>query len=180
MKKPMVMNQEQQAAELSTGQFTPKQSVAPIGSKRITREELAKQIERRRARDEEKISIIFRNRENPATASALGVVRFSYKMYPGQQNEFYELIDGERYSLPRGVINHLNNNCFFREYSHMSGELGEKGIRTGMADGRLRPQSNMTIMKKIHRFECVNMEFMDDGDELYPSNLIEVTTGTHF
>ena len=66
---------------------------------------------------------IFKNLENPATDGGGGSVVFSYKYYPGDENKIYELFDGERYTLPRGVARHLNNNCYYKEYQHLQGEV---------------------------------------------------------
>lgn len=144
-------------------------------SKKITREELAKQIRKMRDRDSEIVTGIFKNLENPATNGGRGSVVFSYKYYPGQENEVYELYDGERYALPRGVARHLNNNCFYREYQHLPGEFGQQGIRTAAnTDGRLQTNS-FQAAKKVHRYAFHSLEYMDDDADMYPSNLVEIT-----
>ncbi len=149
------------------------QQAAP---KKISREELAKQIRKMRDRDSEMVTGVFKNLENPATNGGRGAVVFSYKFYPGQENEVYELCDGERYTLPRGVARHLNNNCFYKEYQHLPGEFGQTGIRTATnADGRLQSNSYQ-MAKKVHRYAFHSLEYMDDDADMYPSNLVEVTT----
>jgi hypothetical protein len=141
---------------------------------KMTKEELARQIAKWRDRDEEKVTGIFKNLENPAVGGSKGMVQFSYKMYPGQPNEVYELWDGERYSLPRGVARHLNNNCFYREYQHLKGEFGQQGIRAAASDGKLQTQS-MQISKKVNRYAFHSLEYMDDDLDMNPSTLLEVT-----
>ena len=142
---------------------------------KISREELAKQLKKRRDRDEEIVTGIFKNLENPATSGSRGAVNFSYKYYPGQQMEVYELVDGERYALPRGVARHLNNNCFYREYSHQ-GNDGEHSIRGAInPDGRLQSKNALQVSKKVHRYAFHSLEYMDDDIDMYPSNLVEVT-----
>ena len=144
--------------------------------KKITREELAKQIRKMRDRDSEMVTGIFKNLENPATNGGRGSVIFSYKYYPGQENEVYELWDGERYTLPRGVARHLNNNCYYKEYQHLPGEFGQQGIRGGAsADGRLQT-SSLQMAKKVHRYAFHSLEYMDDDADMYPTNLVEVET----
>lgn len=143
-------------------------------NQKMTREELQKQIKRMRDRDSEKIVGMFRNLENRATGGSCGSVVFSYKAYPGDENVFYELKDGERYSLPRGVARHLNNNCFHREYQHLSGQYGEQGMRNAAPDGRLTT-AQMQVSRKIHRFAFDSMEFSDDDADMKPANLLEVT-----
>ncbi len=146
---------------------------APV--KKITREELAKQIARMHDRDAEMVTGIFKNLENPATNGGRGSLVFSYKYYPGDDNTVYELWDGERYTLPRGVARHLNNNCFYREYQHLQGEFGQQGIRQGHnTDGRLQTNS-FQMAKKVHRYAFHSLEYMDDDSDMYPSNLVEVT-----
>lgn len=144
-------------------------------TRKLTREELAKQIRKMKDRDSELVTGIFKNLENPGSGGSRGSLVFSYKAYPGEENTIYELWDGERYSLPRGVARHLNNSCFYREYSHLQGEHGTQGLRGGSnADGKLNT-SNMQMSKKIHRYAFHSLEFMDDDVEMRPSNLTEVT-----
>jgi hypothetical protein len=157
--------------EISSGRMGA-QARRPVA--KITKEELAKQIRKMRDRDAEIVTGIFVNRENPASAGGRGAVMFSYKMYPGDENAIYELLDGERYAIPRGVARHLNNNCFYREYQHIQGEFGEQGMRTAVHDGRLKTQ-NAQMAKKIHRYEFRSLEYMDDDVDMYPSKLVEVT-----
>lgn len=143
--------------------------------KKISRDELAKQIKKMRDRDAEMVTGIFKNLENPATNGGRGSVIFSYKYYPGDENEVYELWDGERYTLPRGVARHLNNNCFYKEYQHLQGEFGQQGIRGGCnTDGRLQTNS-LQAAKKVHRYAFHSLEYMDDDADMYPSNLVEVS-----
>lgn len=153
-------------------------NAAPVNpveaAKKISREELAKNIRRMRDRDSEMVTGIFKNLENPSTNGGRGSVLFGYKMYPGEEFTFYELWDGERYCIPRGVARHLNNNCWYREYQHLPGEFGDQGMRTGAADGRLKAQ-NMQMSRKIHRMAFHSLEYMDDDTEMRPANLTEVT-----
>jgi len=146
--------------------------------KKVTREDFSKQIKKMRDRDAELVTGIFKNLENPATNGGRGSVVFSYKFYPGEENTIYELCDGERYTIPRGVARHLNNNCFYREYQHLKGEFGTQGVRTAFApDGRLRTNTAQ-IAKKVHRYAFHSLEYMDDDIDMYPSNLAEVSLTT--
>jgi len=151
------------------------QATAAIKPKKITRQELDKQIKGMRDRDAELVVGIFKNLENPANSGGRGAVRFGYRAYKQDEYEFYELLDGERYQLPRGVARHLNNNCFYREYQHLQGEFGDTGMRAAASpDGRLKTQQ-MQMSKKIHRYAFHSLEYMDDDSDMYPSNLLEVT-----
>lgn len=156
--------------EVNSGLQSPQAAV-----KKISRDELAKQIKKMRDRDAEMVTGIFKNLENPSSNGGRGSLVFSYKYYPDTQNEIYELFDGERYTLPRGVARHLNNNCFYREYQHLQGEYGQRGIRSGISnDGRLQANS-IQMTKKIHRYAFHSLEYMDDDIDMYPSNIVEVT-----
>lgn len=145
-----------------------------IHTKKLTREELAKQLERMRDRDAEIVTGVFQNLENPAGNGGRGAVMFGYKAYKNDPFIMYELCDGERYAIPRGVARHLNNNCFYREYQHLPGEFGTQGIRGGMADGRLKAQ-NMQMSRKVHRYAFRSLEYMDDDTDMIQTNIIEVT-----
>jgi hypothetical protein len=147
----------------------------PEGTRKVTREDLAKQIKKMRDRDAELVTGVFKNLENPASSGSRGSLVFSYKMYHGEENVIYELLDGERYRLPRGVARHLNNNCFYREYQHLPGEFGQQGIRGGVSpDGRLQTNS-FQQSRKVHRYAFHSLDYMDDDVDMYPSSLVEVT-----
>jgi len=141
---------------------------------KMSKDELARQIKRMRDRDAELVTGIFRNRENPASAGGRGMVLFNFKAYPGDPFETYELFDGERYELPRGVARHLNTNCFYKEYQHLPGEFGAQGVRGAAADGKYKSH-NLQMAKKIHRYEFVSLEYMDDDPDMMQSGLVEVT-----
>lgn len=148
---------------------------AAAGTRKITRDELARQIKKMRDRDAEMVTGVFKNLENPASNGGRGSVVFNYKMYPNDEFCTYELCDGERYTIPRGVARHLNNNCYYREYQHLQGEFGQQGIRNAInPDGRLQSQ-NFQQSRKVHRYAFHSLEYMDDDADMYPSNLTEVT-----
>lgn len=142
---------------------------------KISKTEAAKRIAKQRERDAELVTGIFRNLENPAQNGSRGVLSFGYKAYPGDDYVFYELADNERYTIPRGVARHLNNNCFYREYQHLDGEFGSEGLRGAAPDGKLCTK-NMQASRKVHRCQFNNLDFMGDDVEMRPADLIEVTT----
>jgi hypothetical protein len=81
-------------------------------------------------------------------------------------------MDGERYTLPRGVARHLNNNCYYKEYTQQSND----GVRGAInPDGRLASKNSLQVAKKVHRYAFHSLEYMDDDVDMYPSNLVEVT-----
>jgi len=138
---------------------------------KMDRVELKKDIERRRARDSEKVVGVFKNLETPG-----GSVRFAYKRYHGDNFEVYELFDGETYELTRGVARHLNNNCFYMEYKHHSGQNGETGMRSAYNDGRLRGES-IQVARKVHRFSFHSLDYMEDDLDVMPAKSL-YTVGT--
>lgn len=137
--------------------------------KKISKAEAAKKMAAQQEKDNELVYGVFKNYENPGATLV-----FSYKWYPGEDMKEYELRDGERYRIPRGVAKHLNNNCFYKEYKHLPGEKGDVGMRAAFNDGRLRA-SNMQMARKVHRFGFQSLEFMDDDLEMNPTDLVEVT-----
>lgn len=161
------MNKPQIKSGLANHTYSNTQNNTP----KMTREELAKQLKKRRDRDEEIVTGIFKNLESPGMSTI--PVYFVYKYYPGQQPEVYELHDGERYALPRGVARHLNNNCHYREYQQIPGENGVRGAIN--PDGRLRTKDSLQISKKVHRYAFNSLEYMDDDIDMYPANVLEVT-----
>lgn len=144
--------------------------------KRLSPEDVLKQMKSARDRDAEMVTGIFHNIEAPGMS-----VEFSYKMYPGDDNVTYSLLHGEKYRIPRGVARHLSTNCYLKEYVDLPNLEGVKAStvdygRLGMAsDGIMRNATEMKIIKKHQRFAFLSMEFSDDDNlDLQPSNLVEV------
>jgi hypothetical protein len=152
-----------------------------INPKKISKEEFERYVRNLKDYDSEKVTGVFQNLECRASAGGKGCVSFSYKIYPGEDMQFYELCDGERYTIPRGVARHLNNNCYYKEYQHMRGEFGEQGMRMGAADPRLASKDgklrhyNMQAARKIHRYAFHSLDFMDDEGDMRPADIVEVT-----
>jgi len=145
--------------------------------KKITSEDLAKQMRKMRDRDAELVSGIFKNLENPSHQGGRGAVVFTYKYYPGDENATYELMDGQKYTLPRGVARHLNNNCYYKQYQQLAGSFeNNTAVQQAPVDtsGRLNT-TNYQMAKKVHRYAFHSLEYMDDDVDMYPTNLVEVT-----
>jgi len=141
---------------------------------KISKAEADKIVAKRRERDAEMVTGIFKNLEHPSGNGCLGGVAFSYKAYKGDDLINYEFFDGERYTIPHGVARHLNNNCFYLEYQQLPEEYGKEIQAANNADGRLKTR-NMQVAKKIHRFAFHSLEYMDD-DEMTPVDIVEVTS----
>lgn len=136
--------------------------------KKLNKEELRKQLDKKRQRDAELVTGVFTNLESRG-----GWLSFGLKLYPGEPFKFWTLFDGERYSLPRGVVNHLNNNCHYFEYKHLPGESGSTGVRAAFNDGSLG-RIPMQSVRKVHRFRFDPLDFMDEDTEIRQSDLISV------
>jgi|SRR5882672_4755 len=168
MNKPEVMGKPEAAPEIKSGRV----SAQPKNLK-MSKDDLKKKIKSMRDRDAETLVGIFRNFEHRSNAGSTGTLLFSFKMYPGEENAMYELQDGERYALPRGVVRHIKNNCYWKEYVQLPGEMG-RGMQQGVPDGKYVTK-NMQASRKVHRFGFDSLEFMDDDHDLKVANLIEVT-----
>ena len=143
--------------------------------RKLSTEEMARQIKKMQERDSEMVTGIFKNLENQATAGAKGSVCFGFKKYPNEDFKFYELWDNERYTIPRSVAHHLNNDCYFKEYQQLKGVPEQQDVRTAYdPNGRMHAQ-HMQASKKIHRYAFHSLEFMDDDPDMAPVDIVEVT-----
>jgi len=143
--------------------------------KKMDSAELARKLANDRDRDAEMITGIFRNLENPISSGSSGVAEFRLKLHKGDTFQYYRLIDGERYRLPRGVVRHLRQNCYYKQYTQSKNNALGEGVHVGYADGRLRAYEHMQMARKIHRYDFVPLDFMSDDIDLNRSNLVEVT-----
>ncbi len=139
-----------------------------IHPKYMSKEERERYFTQMREKDAEIVTGLFQNLENKG-----GSVVFQYKGWPGEEFKAYELRDGQKYQIPRGVARHLNNNCFYREYKLEPGQQ-EFGMRTAFNDGRLKA-NQMQMSRKVHRYAFRSLDFMDDDQDLNQANLTEVT-----
>lgn len=113
-------------------------------------------IEIQQKKDAEMVRGIFKFYEVPG-----GSMSFSYRKYKGEQVKRYDMVDGQIYTIPRGVAKHLNNNCWYPEYDHIKGE-----------DAR----TTYAVKNKVHRCGFQSLEFMDE--DIHTDNepkVIEVT-----
>ena len=97
-----------------------------------------------REKDREMVRGIFDFKEVPG-----GQMQFCYKYYDGDEVETYTLVDGETYTIPRGVARHLNNNCWYPVH-HFA------------VDGDGKPIAK--IGQKVRRCSFNSLEFLDDDD----------------
>lgn len=141
--------------------------------KKMTKLELAKKMDDMWARDNELVSGVFRYLEHPK-----GTLNFRYKKYARDEYKHYELYDGQRYSLPRMVVRHLNNDVYYKDYKHVAGDSGRFGTKSAVNDGTIKTNDNMYATEKVHRTEFRVLEFMDDDISMHPSHIIEVAKGS--
>lgn len=118
--------------------------------------ELAKKLRRMRDEDREIVRGVFHYYEVPD-----GVLEFSYKAYPGDQVETYQLFDKKIYSLPKGVAKHLNKNIAYPQYEYIQGEDMIGGYNQGF---RGTAPQGMRISKKVRRCSFQSLEFLDESD----------------
>lgn len=99
-------------------------------------------LEQQRKADRAMVKGIFKFHEVPG-----GEIRFSFKKYKEDPVENFTLVDGQIYTIPKGVAKHLNNNCWYPEYDFVKGE-DVKNI--------------YAIKNKVRRTSFSSLEFMDD------------------
>ncbi len=135
------------------------------------KKDFEKEIERRRERDSELVVGIFENKEAPGQS-----VDFCIKTYPGDPIMQWTFMDGERYSIPRGVARHINTNCYTSKYEQLKGlDLSNRQtVQNAPSDPRTKMPA-WVVQKKIHRFSFKSLEFMDDEADIMPSKLVSVT-----
>jgi hypothetical protein len=138
---------------------------------RLSKDEAAALIARMRAYDSEMVTGIFQNLEAPGQG-----LRFNIHLYEGDDYDTYELFDGERYRIPRGVARHLENGCAYKQYTPLSSNLGVQGAPVegaiGISDGRYAGGNNMMrATAKIHRTSFKSLEFSNDHIDSFQSSL---------
>ncbi len=126
-----------------------------------------------RDRDRESVTGVFRYYEVPN-----GVMEFVYREYKEDPVEKFRMFDGEIYTVPRGVMRHLNKNGWYPEYEHYNTERGLQmignhgpmvaGINPDM------PHIGMRVGKKIKRFAFESMEFLEMDDVPGAQRIINV------
>ncbi len=110
-----------------------------------------------RDKDRELVKGIFRFHEVPG-----GTLSFSIKIHKDDQVENYTLVDGEIYTLPLGVAKHLNKNCWYPTYGHLTGSDGvQSGLPTSLYGSS---GQNMKITQKVKRCSFQSLEFVDIED----------------
>ncbi len=127
-------------------------------AKDLTRAKVTpKDLKYMRDKDREMVRGIFRFFEVPG-----GTMAFNFKKYKQDQTETYTMIDGDIYTVPRGVAHHLSNNCWYPEHNY---KMDDHGRNVAM------------VTKKKRRCSFEPLDFMDAADlnDLTASNVETVT-----
>ena len=114
-----------------------------LDKSRMSREEVKKELKRRKDRDSQSVRGVFRFHEVPG-----GTLSFTYSAY-GEDARRYDLTDGNIYEIPLGVARHLNSNVWYPEHAFLM-------------DKDNKPQ--MQLSKKVRRASFQSLEFMDIED----------------
>jgi len=129
-----------------------------IKSVNLAQLERHNRLEKQKARDQQKVKGIFRFFEQPG-----GTLNFTYKKHKEEPLKNYSLIDGEVYTIPRGVAEHLNVNCY-------------AAIHERSTDERGKPST--TVGKKVRRTGFQSLDFVDVGE--YDNKDKELVTVSNF
>lgn len=108
------------------------------------KDKLKRKTDEQREKDKTTVRGVFRNHETPGAP-----LSFSYLAYKGDSLETYTLKDETIYSLPYGVVKHLNTNCWYPVHSHTMNAEGLPAIGVG---------------KKVRRFSFSALDFTDESE----------------
>lgn len=86
----------------------------------------SKQLEDMRKRDHQMVKGVFRNMESKG-----GSVTFSFRKWKEDQVENYTLQDGQVYTLPIMVAEHLRDQCYVQQHTHILDMDGKPMIGRG-------------------------------------------------
>lgn len=118
------------------------------------RQKLQVQLQYMRDKDRETVKGRFKYYDCPG-----GEMKFCFKKYKQDPIEKYALVDGQIYTLPIGVIKHLNKDCFYTIHKYATDKDGN---------------AIQVVGQKVQRCEFIPMEFVDIED-LSPSGTSIVT-----
>lgn len=100
----------------STGPtMTVKEGVLP---ERLPIEAAALTTEQQKKKDQEKVVAIFRWYENPGGTCSFGAYR-RYRDEPMLLSSDLTFTDGHKYTVPYGLVRHVNEDCAYPEHSYL-------------------------------------------------------------
>lgn len=109
------------------------------------------EIERRRKFDSEIVSGTFNYTQVPG-----GTLEFYYKKYKGDPIKKYSFVDGQHYNIPRGVANHLNDNCGIPVHQYIQDEKGTPIAKLSTPFKRFMFSSDFGVYKPETRLSVVS------------------------
>ncbi len=124
--------------------------------KKISKAQGDKIVAAEKERDREMVTGMYTNKEKRG-----GKLEFMFFKYAEDGPMKYTFEDGKLYRIPRMIAKHLNNNCFYKEYTAAKGFLGNEGYQAA-ATGTESTSSRMYAVNKVRRAEFRSLEFMED------------------
>ena len=94
---------------------------------------------------------------------------FPWRAYPGDPVKTYTLVDGEIYTIPICLAEHLNNNCKYAIYEHEMSP-SEAAIKQQLGHP-------VKVKRYVHRYSFQPLDFMgsEDLQAISPSpDIVEV------
>ena len=120
------------------------EKLAAIKSVSFVAAERRNKLEAEQARGLEKVKGIFRFFEQPG-----GKLDFNIKKYKDEPLQEYNLLDGEIYTIPRYVAEHLNTNCYTSVHKYTQNKQGKPSSKVG---------------QKVRRTGFQSLDFVDVGE----------------
>lgn len=133
---------------------------SPQPGLKLSKEDAMKKWEAQLEKDYEPVTGVFENKEKPGQKLSL---------WWGKDGTLkqYTFEEGKRYKIPRALAKHLNQNCYYPEYQHLSGKLADVGASMAVQpetalSGHEDTFKNMYAIKKHYRASFRSLEYMDD------------------
>jgi len=108
-----------------------------------------KDIEVQKAQDAKPVTGRFVYKERPGQ-----VLEFPYRKYKGDPIKIWKFVDGQVYTIPRGIASHLQREGKYQVHAHA---LDENGL------------PSMKVGHTIDRYTFESLSFLDEEDESTPS-----------
>lgn len=135
--------------------------------KKVSKDDLKRLIPAWQKRDEEEVTGIFENKEHRGQEATM-----QYRLYPNEEITKWVFQDGERYTIPRGLMRHINENCYHTITSDMSLQVpGKDPMKQMSAGGNVPAIQDMKFFRNEHRFAFHPMEYDDEDIEVNHSDL---------
>jgi hypothetical protein len=141
-----------------------------VETKKLSREQVQKKIASDYEKDHEMYTGRFRYLERPGST-----LSFRFKKYKQDGFPEYHLTDGQTYTLPRMIVEHLNNKVHYKKYQELRGSNDGEKVYAAMNDGRIKTNQTMHVVAKDPRCEFIPLEFVTgDKMNMLPNKIVEV------